>query len=179
MLKNKQRFSNPIIKDEIEILHDTKEKLVFRTYLEAGGGQSGIHYHTKITEKFKGIEGELTVMVNGEKKKLKPNSETVIKPYDTHQFLNASGEKVIFEVEITPGLNIINGLKIFYGLAKDGKVYKNGLPKNIFYTAVGLKMLDAYVINVPLRFQKMGISILAAIAKKIGVEQKLMSRYCN
>ncbi|MBQ0769576.1 MAG: hypothetical protein KBT58_09805, partial [Bizionia sp.] len=75
--------------------------------------------------------------------------------------------------------NIIKGLKIFYGLATDGKVYNNGLPKNIFYTAIGLQMLDAYVSNVPLRHQKIGVSILATIAKKIGVEQTLMSRYCN
>lgn len=179
MLKNNQRFSNPIIKDEIEILYESKEKLIFRTYLDAGGGQARVHYHTKITEKFKVIEGELTVILNNEKRVLSSTTETTIKPYDVHQFFNTSDKRVVFEVEIRPAQNVIKGLKIFYGLAKDEKVCKNGLPKNIFYTAVGLKMLDGYIPNVPLWFQKLGISILAAIAKKIGVEQKLISRYCN
>lgn len=179
MVNKNIKFSNPIIKDEIEILHESSEKLIFRTYLEAGGGQANTHYHTKITEKFKVIEGELTVILNGEKRVLNSSTKAIVKPFDTHQFFNASGKAVIFEVEITPAQNIIKGLKIFYGLATDGKVYNNGLPKNIFYTAIGLQMLDAYVSNVPLRHQKIGVSILATIAKKIGVEQTLMSRYCN
>lgn len=176
---NNNRFSNPIIKDEIEILYDTKEKLIFRTSLESGGGQAKLHYHTKITEKFRGIEGELTVIINGEKKILKPNRETIIKPYDTHQFLNVSSRKVVFEVEITPGHNISKGLQIFYGLAKDGKVFKNGLPKNIFHTAIGLKMLDAYITNVPVLFQKFGVSLLAKIAGVIGLERKIILKYCD
>ena len=56
---NKHKFSNPIIKDEIEILEDTVQRLVFRTYLQPDGGQTKLHYHTRFTEKFKIIEGEL------------------------------------------------------------------------------------------------------------------------
>src|SRR5690606_10281920 len=176
---NNIRFSNPIIKDEIEILYDTKEKLIFRTYLDADGGQVALHYHSQIMETFKVIKGELTVILNTKKKRLKPNEAAQIKPYDTHQFFNATHQAVVFDVEISPANHIIKGLKIFYGLAKEGKVYKSGLPKNILYTAIGLQFMDAYSPNIPRKLQQLGISVLAVIGRVVGVERKLLTKYCN
>ncbi|WP_108869005.1 cupin domain-containing protein [Aquimarina aquimarini] len=173
------RFSNPIIKDEIEVLNESKEKLIFKTFLKPNGGQSRLHYHTKITEKFKIIEGELHVILNNDKRILKPNNEVLIKEFDTHQFYNKSDKNVVFEVEITPARHIKKALQIIYGLAKDGKVYKSGMPKNIFYMAIGLNMMDAYIPEAPRIIQKLGISILAAIGRIIGLEKKLMLQYCN
>ncbi|TYP71019.1 cupin domain-containing protein [Aquimarina intermedia] len=179
MSNTNKRFSNPIIKDEIEILYESDEKLVFRTYLHADGGQSGLHYHTKITEKFKVIDGELTVSINKTKIVLKPNEEAVINPSDVHQFVNTSNAAVVFEVEITPSLQIKKALQIFYGLAKDVKVYNNGLPKNIFYMAIGLHMMDAYIPNVPRSMQRLGITTLALIGEAFGLKKKLLLRYCS
>jgi len=177
MSKNNNIFSNPVIKDKIEILYESEEKLIFRTYLQPKGGQSGLHYHTAITEKFKIIEGELNVIINNEKKQLQASEQAIIKKFDTHQFFNNSNEQVIFEVEITPAKEIKKALQIMYGLAKDGKVYKNGLPKNIIYTAIGIYMMDAYVPTIPRFLQKMGIIPLAYLAKSIGIEKKLILKY--
>ncbi|WP_378185414.1 cupin domain-containing protein [Aquimarina sp. W85] len=179
MSSTNKRFSNPIIKDEIEILYESDEKLVFRTYLQAGGGQSGLHYHTKINERFKIMNGELTVTVNKTKSIVKPNDEVVINPFDVHRFENTSNTAVIFEVTITPPLEIRKALQTFYGLAKDGKVYDNGLPSNIFYMAIGLHMMDAYIPNVPRSMQRLGITTLALIGEAFGLKKKLLLRYCS
>lgn len=178
MLGSNNRFSNPVIKDEIEILFESDEKLIFRTFLKPNGGQSGVHYHTKITEKFTIIEGELNVIVNNIESVLKTNNELVISALDRHQFINKSGKNVIFEVEITPSIQIKNGLQIIYGLAQDGKIYKNGLPTNIFYMAIAIKMMDAYVPDLPLFIQKTGILSLAFIGKITGLEKKIVKKYC-
>lgn len=178
MSNTNKRFSNPIIKDEIEILYESDQKLVFRTYLQAGGGQAGLHYHTKITEKFKVIDRELTVTINKTKIVLKPNEEAIINPFDVHQFVNTSNAAVVFEVTITPPLEISKALQIFYGLAKDGKVYPNCLPRNIFYMAIGLHMMDAYIPDVPRSMQYLGITTLALIGKAFGLKKKLIQRYC-
>lgn len=177
MSKTNNTFCNPIIKDKIQIIYESKDKLIFKAYLQPKGGQSGQHFHTEITEKFKIIKGELNLILNKKKKILKPNEQIVIEKFDTHQFFNNSNENVIFEVEITPAKEIRKALQIMYGLAKDGKVYKNGLPKNIFHTAIGIKMMDAYIPNVPVFIQKIGISTLSYIGDKFGLKKKLLSLY--
>ncbi|MFL1897436.1 cupin domain-containing protein [Aquimarina sp. 2-A2] len=174
-----KRFSNPIIKDEIEILYESDEKLVFRTCLQADGGQSGLHYHTKINERFKIIDGELTITVNKTKSIIKSNDEATIHPFDVHRFENTSNTAVVFEVTITPPLEIKKALQIFYGLAKDGKVYSNGLPRNILYMAIGLHMMDAYIPNVSRSMQRLGITTLAVMGKAFGLKKKLIQRYCS
>jgi quercetin dioxygenase-like cupin family protein len=172
------KFSNPIIKDEIEILFESNEKLVFRTVVKPSGGQSGVHYHIKITEEFKIISGELTVNLNGQKLTLKPGDHYVIKPFDCHQFLNESKNNVVFEVVVTPSIDVKRGLQIIYGLAAEDKVYKNGLPKNILSAAIAIQMMDAYVPKIPLSIQKIGIGVLVFVGKKTAVKKKLVSRYC-
>lgn len=179
MLERNNKFSNPIIKDEIEVLYESEEKLIFKTFLEPKGGQTRCHYHTKITEKFRVIEGELSVILNNNERVLKCNDEVIIKKGDTHYFFNKSAEKVVFEVEILPSKQIKKALQILYGLAKDGKVYKSGLPINIFYMAIGLNMMDAYTPNVPRFIQKGSILTLATIGKIIGLEKKIILLYCN
>ncbi|MEZ7514588.1 cupin domain-containing protein [Flavobacterium frigidarium] len=171
-------FSNPVIKDEIEILFESKEKLVFRTVLKPSGGQAGVHYHTKITEEFKIISGELTVNLNEQKLTLKSGDHYVIKPFDCHRFLNESKNNVVFEVVVTPSIDIKRGLQVIYGLATEDKVYKNGLPKNLLSAAIAIQMMDAYVPKIPLSIQKIGIGVLAFLGKKTAVKRKLISRYC-
>lgn len=173
------KFSNPIIKDEIEIIFESQEKFIFRTLLRPTGGQSGLHYHTKISEEFKIITGELTVVINNVKRVLKRNEVVLVKPFDTHQFLNESSSDVLFEVTVTPAIEIKNGLQVIYGLADDNKVFKNGLPKNIFYAAIAIHMMDAYVPGLPLLIQKIGIKTFAFIGKKIGITKKLIACYCK
>ena len=173
-----KRFYNPIIKDEIEILLESKHKLVFRTYLQPNGGQSGLHYHTNITETFKIIQGSLNIFHNGKERVLKTNDELSIKKFESHKFFNKTNDVVIFEVEINDPKEIMKGLQIIYGLANDRKVYKNGLPKNILYTAIAINKMDAYIPNVPLFVQKVGISILALVGKITGLESRLVSIYC-
>ncbi|MBU2062523.1 MAG: cupin domain-containing protein [Bacteroidetes bacterium] len=172
------KFSNPVIKDEIEILFESKEKLVFRTVVKPSGGQAGVHYHTKITEEFKIISGELMVNLNGKKLTLKSEDHYVIKPFDRHQFLNESKNDVVFEVMVSPSMDIKRGLQVIYGLATEDKVYKNGLPKNLLSAAIAIQMMDAYVPKIPLSIQKIGIGVLAFLGRKTAVQKKLISRYC-
>ena len=52
MQNKKVEFSNSVIKDRILILEDTKENLIFKTFLAPGGGQNDLHYHSKLYEEF-------------------------------------------------------------------------------------------------------------------------------
>lgn len=167
MKNNKIEFFNPIIKDRIEILENLEHKLSFRTFLEAGGGQNQLHYHTKISETFKIISGELNVIIDSNETVLKKGSEYSILPHTNHMFFNRSEEQVVFDVEIPNPQKMINALRIMYGLTNDEKVNKEGLPNNIFYAAIGLKMMDAFSPEVPYIIQKNRYFNISYVRKNI------------
>ena len=179
MQKKKNEFSNPIIKDRIEILQDSKNTLKFRTFLEPKGGQNALHYHARIKEEFHIIEGELSVIINTKKQILRINEKQIITPFTTHKFYNDTNTTTIFDVIITEPKEMKKGLQIMYGLVEDGKTNSAGLPNNIFHTAIGLKMMDAFSPDFPLILQKLGISTFAYLGNKLGIKKALLTKYCD
>ncbi len=179
MYHKKIEFSNAILKDRIQIIEDSEYKLTFRTYLEPDGGQYELHYHTKLNEKFKIIQGELNVIINNEEKTLIAEDEQTITNFTNHRFYNASGKQVIFDVEVLNPKRMISALQIMYGLVEDGKTNAKGLPNNIFHTAIGLQMMDAFSPKIPYFIQKFGISILAILGRILGIKKKLIKKYCK
>jgi len=151
--------------------------LIFNTYLQPKGGQTNRHYHTKLTEEFCVLEGELFLTLNQKNLTLKKGEVITIHPYDVHKFTNTTNKTVIFKVEVYPSGQISKGLQIIYGLANSGKTLKNGLPHNIFNIAISLNMMDAYIPNVPLGIQKTGIQLLAFLGKILGIEKKLIRQF--
>jgi len=179
MQKSKLTFSNPIIKDRIVLLENSEHKLLFRTFLAPGGGQNQFHYHTRIHETFNVISGELQVNLDNNKTLLKAGSQHTILPHVNHYFSNKSNKPVVFDVQILQPKNMIQALQIMYGLTNDGKTNKDGLPNNIFHTAIGLHMMDAFSPKVPHSIQKIGISTLAFLGKILGIKKRLLTTYCR
>ncbi len=175
----KLEFSNPIIKDRIEVLKNSTSLLIFRTFLKPNGGQHELHYHTRLDEKFKVIKGTLNIMIGDRKMVLNAGDEQTIPPFTSHMFYNRSGEQVVFDVEVVNPQKMMNALQIMYGLTNDVKTNKKGLPNNILHTAIGLKMMDAFSPKVPYFIQKVGISTLATLGKIIGLEKQLVEKYCT
>lgn len=178
MENKKNEFSNFIIKDRLRIIENSKYKLKFRTFLESGGGQNQLHYHSKINETFKIIKGELNIVIDKEEKILITGKEYSIPPHTNHMFYNKSTEQVIFDVEIKNPGKMINALQIMYGLTNNGQTNKKGLPNNIFHTAIGLNMMDAFSPKIPYLLQKGSISIIALLGKTIGIEKALIEKHC-
>jgi mannose-6-phosphate isomerase-like protein (cupin superfamily) len=172
-------FSNPILKDRIEILKDTDNILIFRTFLEPNGGQTGLHYHTKFSEKFRIAKGELSVFLGKEKKVFKANESLIIEQFTSHKFFNTSHEEVIFDVEIINPKKMKYALQIIYGIAKEGKINNLGLPRNVFHLAIGLDMMNAYSPDFPHIMQFIAIKTLSGFGKMVGIEKELLKRYCN
>lgn len=179
MVGNKIEFSNSIIKDRIVIIEDSKYKLIFRVFLESGGGQNQLHYHSKINETFKIVKGELNIVIDSNEKILITGDEYAILSYTSHMFYNKSDKQVIFDVEIKNPQKIIKALQIMYGLTNDKKTNKEGLPNNIFHTAIGLNLMDAFSPKIPFIIQKIGISFFYILGKIFGIEKQLIKKYCS
>ncbi|WP_136718353.1 cupin domain-containing protein [Halorientalis salina] len=73
------------------------------------------HYHPK-TETFKTLEGQLTVVRDGEPIQLDPGESLTVEPGHEHTFRNDTNEIVAFKAEL-PSIRMVKGLYTAWGLA--------------------------------------------------------------
>lgn len=177
-----RRIFHPTQKDYATFLETSASTNGKRTLIEielAPGGGNPPHYHLAFDERFEVLEGELQVLVGTETYTLR-RGETKTAPVNTlHCFKNATDKTTRFLVDIQPGsTGFEQALQIAYGLATDGKANKQGLPKNIYHLAVIFvlgegRMPGAMSLLMPV------FRILAAQARKKGIEQELIRAYCQ
>ncbi|TKD60672.1 cupin domain-containing protein [Flavobacterium sp. ASW18X] len=170
-------FKNPYIKDEISILEDASSVLRFRTIVEPKGGQKELHFHSRITEEFLVENGVLTLETNEGSTQLKANQKIAVKPFTPHRFYNEGKNATQFVVTVKNPDCLSDGLRIMYGLVRDTKIGKNGLPKNILKSVVALYMMDAYSAKLPYTLQRLGFSMLNGIAMVLGYKKQLLLAY--
>lgn len=174
-------FENPLIKDKVRILESTSETngeyLLLEIELAPGGGNN-LHYHLNFDEEFTAIEGSLGIEKKHGKIILREGESATAYKQELHRFFNPGKEPITFQVRLTPGhMGFENGLRIAYGLARDGKTNRNGIPKKIDHLAVILDMTDTRLTGL--------ISViepwLLKRAKKAldkGIQRELLTAYC-
>lgn len=178
----KRTYENPDIGDKVTFIRTSAETngeySLLEVELKAGGGNT-LHYHTTFSEKFETLDGELGVQVGKQHKVLLPGETYTVQPMVHHRFQNKTEKPVKFRVELRPGhAGFENCLKIGYGLATDGQTGKNGMPKKFSHVAVALALSDT---NLPGIYTLLTSLLLwrAAHARKKGIEQELIARYCK
>jgi len=77
------------------------------------------HVHVNNAEVFRTVEGELTVVVDGEPKHLAPGEQLTVDPGDTHYFRNDTDDFVAFHVKV-PWSKTIDTQYMTAGLDHEG-----------------------------------------------------------
>lgn len=83
------------------------------------------HVHTRGREYFHTLEGEVTLVVDGETRRLGPEESVSIEPGQEHFFRNDSDEYAAFYVE-TPWFETIEIQFTFFGMDHDGAFSRDG-----------------------------------------------------
>ena len=175
--------TNPALKDEIFIeKYGAETDYVysrFRVKVSPGGG-TALHYHHTYDEKFIPQDGELGLVIGEQTKSLSPG-ETAHVPIGTqHRFFNASTDRdITFVAEVRPAhLGFEKALHIMYGLARDGLVTAEGLPKSMVHLCLIVVMGDTSFPGVlMMALGRPVIRAVAAYARWTGEEEKLLKRY--
>jgi len=176
----RRRIYNPVQDDAVTWLETSEESRGERTLGEidvAPGGKVTPHYHRGYTERFTVIKGRLSVQV-GEVRRVLGAGEALTVPIGTlHAWSNASAERTVAQVELRPGQpGFETSLRVVYGLAADGKVLKNGVPRNPLHTALLLEWGDVRLPGAYAILER-GLRLLARVARRTGVDRKLAARY--
>lgn len=171
---------NPVTGDQMTILQASYQsrgayaKIQFD--LPPGAQGSPLHYHTYMSETFTVLEGCLEMEV-GQKcnyRTLQAGEHLHVPAGVHHSFRNASSEWVTFTSENDPAGQFEQFIRGLFGLAIDGKVNRQGMPKNLLHLALLLQKADTILVGPPLVVQNLLLGILVAIAKWLRVERSLV-----
>lgn len=177
-------YHNPINGEYTTILQSSEDTGGAFTHFEVclkPGGSNPLHYHTKFTEEFFAVKGNLGLQKNNEKLHLHPGQSLTVPPRTHHRFYNNGTEDIIFRVKLSPGQpSFENFLKAMFGLVNDGRtVTKNQVPKSIYHTAIMYVWGDTHFSNPAAKVIApiFGLFYKKAVAK--GIEKALLDKYCR
>lgn len=180
-VRRRRSFYHPLQKDTATFLDTSAETDGARTLLEvelAPGGGNPLHRHLTYAEEFSVREGTLTVRVGTETLRLAPGESAAVPAGTAHCFANETALPVVFRVELRPGhVGFERALQAGYGLAEDGRTWKDGTPKSLYELAVLLEWSEI-ALTGPQRLLRPLLGALARRARRKGIDRRLQARYC-
>ncbi|WP_420643733.1 cupin domain-containing protein [Candidatus Leptofilum sp.] len=126
-----------------------------------------LHIHLECSERFEVVQGQLGVILDGERRLLGVGEQVHIPPGTPHTFWNAGNGELRFITDVRPPGQLQTYWETVFGLAEDGKVGRNGLP-NLLQLAVVAPLADSYFPGVPVWLTKGFTAVLGAIGRLVG-----------
>jgi mannose-6-phosphate isomerase-like protein (cupin superfamily) len=176
----RRRIYNPVQDDVVTFLVTSEESGGERSLGEldvAPGGRVTPHYHKTYTESFRVRAGQLTLRIGDARLTLGPGEEATVPAGTLHAWSNAGAERAVAHVELRPGQpGFETALRVAYGLATDGRVLRNGMPRNPLHTALLLAWGDGRMPGVYAALEPV-FRLLVWIARQAGIDRELEERY--
>ena len=149
---------------------DTAGELLEMTfYLAPRGFIAAPHVHPNQEERFEIIGGPVMFKVAGTERLYQPGEVAVVPAGTPHVWWNASREEVTTLVQLRPALNTETFFETFFGLARDGKVGKNGLPNPLQMMVFARDYRGEMQLPPPAQQILMPIAmLLAPVARSLG-----------
>ena len=181
-MPNPKTYYNPVNGEYARIIESSEdtggEYSLLEVSLSPGGGNP-LHYHTRFTEEFFALKGNLGLQYQKDIVHLKPGGKQLVPIGIPHRFFNDSTDEIVFRVKLRPGQpGFENFLKTMFGLVNDGKtITKNQIPKNIYQIAVMHNWGDTHLANPLFRLISPMVKLFYKRAVHLGIEAELLERY--
>ncbi|RDC66237.1 cupin domain-containing protein [Adhaeribacter pallidiroseus] len=175
-----RRFYNPVQKDYVTFLETSGESGGKRTHglLEvAPGGQVNPHYHNTFSETFIVRSGTLRLQLGHSKLVLRAGEKAIVPTNTRHAWSNISKETLVCDVILEPGnRGFEKALQAGYGLATDGLMRPNGMPKSIWHLALLVELSETKIAG-GISLMNGLFGLMAKIARKLGKHKDLEKYY--
>ena len=174
MAKAGDKLYNPVQGDSIvfwRTARDSGGELMSGELVVAPSGGNPLHVHPLQEEHFEVLSGTFGVQIGDERRSLGEGEEATVPPGTPHRWFNEDDQhEARVSVELRPALNSETFFETAYGLARDGKTNKNGVP-NLLQQAVtlnGINKGEIYLASPPVALQKALLATLAPVGKLLG-----------
>jgi quercetin dioxygenase-like cupin family protein len=173
MARSGDVVENPVTRERIiwrKVARDTGGELLQADLtVGAGGFAAAEHVHPKQEERFEVLEGTLQLRLNGNEKTMRAGEVAVVPAGRPHVWWNGGDDELHALFELRPALRTEIFFETFFGLAKDGKTNKKGLP-NLLRIAVAMREYEdeLHLARPPLIVQKALFWPLAMLGRLLG-----------
>lgn len=164
-------IENPVTGERIEFRERTADALRFDYYLAPGGFAVGRldHAHPRQEERFEVRSGRLGVHIDGDEWTATPGTRFAILPETLHTVRNEHREEMHAVVELRPALDIASFFETAYGLAREGRTNRWGLPGALQLAVLADEFREElYFAGVPRPLQRGVAATLAPVGRLTG-----------
>lgn len=149
------------------------DRLELELFAQPGGFVAAAHVHPNQEERFEVVSGKLAMLVDGEERTLGPGDVAVVPPGRPHAWWNAGPVEVRIKGEIRPALRTEHFFETFFGLGRDGKTNRRGLPNPLQLAVLMREYEDEMRLAKPaFVIQRMLFAPLAVIGKALGYRSR-------
>ncbi len=146
-------WENPVTGERAVVLEMPWQTSDGRTVAELtalpGARVLGEHLHPALHEHFSVLEGDLTVVRDGQRSVLHAGESAHIEPGVWHDWWNETKAEVVVRVEITPGERFAHMIETMFGLAREGHVDAKGMPNPLQLALTAHEFSDVAVFRKP------------------------------
>jgi quercetin dioxygenase-like cupin family protein len=114
-------ISDPVTGQVIVFCERTPSRVAAELRVRPGGFVPP-HVHASQWERFEGVAGELHFRLGLRRRVLRAGDVLVVPPGRAHGLRNAGGDVAHFRIELSPPRRGEEGLRILFGLQRDGRV---------------------------------------------------------
>ena len=175
MAKSGDTIENPVTGERLTFLETARDTdgqfLRFDFVVEPRGYVAFAHIHMKQSESFEVASGSLRYLIGKEERDIHAGEAVTVHPGTPHTWWNPSDvEELRATVEFRPALNTETFLENIWGLARDGKSDKKGVPSMLQFAVwfAGAYKGENYLASPPIPVQKALFALLAPIGRLRG-----------
>ena len=166
-------FENPVTGERVVMLTDAREHpeqvLVSHLFIRPGGRVAAAHLHPTVDERFLVLSGEVGFLIGDRKRTLGPGEGAAVPAGVVHDWWQVGDSEAQVLVEVVPGVRFGEMVGSMFGLARDGKVGKKGLPDPLQLAVMGQEYGDVIrFTKPPALVQKLTVPPLAALGRMRG-----------
>jgi mannose-6-phosphate isomerase-like protein (cupin superfamily) len=166
-------LENPVTRERATIIElpwqNPEGRAVAEMTALPGARVVGEHLHPGLHERFSVLEGELTVVRDGQRSMLRAGESADIEPGVWHDWFNAAQVDAVVRVEVTPGERFAHMIETLFGLAQQGHVNAKGMPNPLQLALTAQEFSDVIVFRrPPPAVQRIVFGALEQIARRRG-----------
>ena len=129
------------------------------------------HIHTSLPENFIVTEGTLSLLVNGEKKILRPGESLLVNPGTPHKPFNETDSRVVIKPPLTPEYALTEEFTVFltqaYGFFNESES-NTQLPKALLQMSRFSPKYELWLDSPPVPLQKAFYFVIGPTARLLG-----------
>lgn len=129
------------------------------------------HLHTSLAENFIVAEGTLSLLVNGEKKLLRPGESLLVNPGTPHKPFNETDSRVVIRPPLTPEYALSEQFTVFltqaYGFFDESES-NNQPPKALLQMSRFSPKYGLWLADLPVPLQKALFFVISPTARLLG-----------